>query len=167
MFASASAPDRTANSDRRDIITMAVLASVKVPTLPLTGDADMSTPPSLLRLVAKQLPNCEVFIVHEFGHPVYWERPDIFNRIRAPISRQTFAIAKFPSFVRWAHVVPSPARARSMDRVDLRVSGRGLTALSDRTQTRHLRAFCDLAIARRNDDKRRDFVEQSQAERIA
>jgi pimeloyl-ACP methyl ester carboxylesterase len=57
------------------------LNTIKIPTLLMTGDADLYTPPSLLRMVAAQIPNCEVVIVPEAGHAIYWERPDIFNQI--------------------------------------------------------------------------------------
>jgi pimeloyl-ACP methyl ester carboxylesterase len=57
------------------------LNSLKIPTLLMTGDADLYTPPSLLRMVAAQIPNSEVVIVPETGHAIYWERPDIFNQV--------------------------------------------------------------------------------------
>jgi pimeloyl-ACP methyl ester carboxylesterase len=57
------------------------LNTIKLPTLLMTGDADLYTPPSLLRLVAAQIPNSEVVIVPETGHAIYWERPDVFNRV--------------------------------------------------------------------------------------
>jgi pimeloyl-ACP methyl ester carboxylesterase len=56
------------------------LNTIKLPTLLMTGDADLYTPPSLLRMVAAQIPNSEIAIVPECGHAIYWERPDIFNR---------------------------------------------------------------------------------------
>jgi pimeloyl-ACP methyl ester carboxylesterase len=62
-------------------ITAASLRTIKVPTLLMTGDADLYTPPSLMRMVAEQIPNSEIEIVPETGHAIYWERPDIFNRI--------------------------------------------------------------------------------------
>ncbi len=61
-------------------ISAEALRTIKIPTLLMTGDADLYTPPSLLRLVAAQIPNSEVVIVPETGHAIYWERPDIFNR---------------------------------------------------------------------------------------
>jgi pimeloyl-ACP methyl ester carboxylesterase len=37
-------------------------------------------PPALIRMVAEQIPNSEVVIVHEAGHSSYWEQPEAFNR---------------------------------------------------------------------------------------
>jgi pimeloyl-ACP methyl ester carboxylesterase len=61
-------------------ISAQMLNSIRVPTLLMTGDADLYTPPSLLRLVAAQIPNSEIVIVPEAGHALYWERPDVFNQ---------------------------------------------------------------------------------------
>src|SRR5579859_779030 len=57
------------------------LKTIKIPTLLMTGDADLYTPPSLLRMVAAQIPGSEVVIVPDTGHAIYWERPDVFNRV--------------------------------------------------------------------------------------
>lgn len=62
-----------------NVITAERLAEIKVPTLLLTGDADSSTPPALMRMVAKHIPDVELVIVPESGHSPYWERPDLFN----------------------------------------------------------------------------------------
>jgi pimeloyl-ACP methyl ester carboxylesterase len=61
-------------------ITTAMIEGVKVPTLLIAGDADLETPPSILRMVARHIPGSEVAIVAEAGHSVYWEQPEIFNR---------------------------------------------------------------------------------------
>jgi pimeloyl-ACP methyl ester carboxylesterase len=61
-------------------ITTAKIEGLKVPTLLLAGDADLETPPSILRTVARHIPGSEVVIVPEAGHSVYWEQPEIFNR---------------------------------------------------------------------------------------
>jgi pimeloyl-ACP methyl ester carboxylesterase len=62
-----------------NLITAEKLAELKVPTLLLTGDADSSTPPSLMRMLARHIPDVELIIVPETGHSPYWERPDLFN----------------------------------------------------------------------------------------
>ncbi len=64
----------------KNVIDEAKLAEMKPPTLLLTGDADSSTPPSLMRMLAKHIPDVELKIVPEAGHSPYWETPDIFNR---------------------------------------------------------------------------------------
>lgn len=50
-----------------------------VPTLLQTGDTDMSSPPSLMRLYLQQFPNCELRVLKEAGHASYWEQPEAFN----------------------------------------------------------------------------------------
>jgi pimeloyl-ACP methyl ester carboxylesterase len=60
-------------------ITAETLSKIAVPTLLLTGDADLSTPPSLMRMLAKHFNDVEVVIVPEVGHSPYWERPTVFN----------------------------------------------------------------------------------------
>ena len=61
-------------------ITFAALETIKTPTLLLTGDADLYTPPSVLRLFAERFPNCESVVVSECGHSAFWEQPDTFNQ---------------------------------------------------------------------------------------
>jgi pimeloyl-ACP methyl ester carboxylesterase len=62
-----------------NVISAEKLNTIKTPTLLMTGDADLYTPPSLLRMVAAQIPGSEVVIVPDTGHAIYWERPDVFN----------------------------------------------------------------------------------------
>jgi pimeloyl-ACP methyl ester carboxylesterase len=64
----------------RNRVTFSVLEGIRVPTLLLTGDADMFAPPSVLRLLAARIKNAESVIVPEAGHSAYWEQPAIFNR---------------------------------------------------------------------------------------
>ena len=64
----------------RNRITFALLETLKVPTLLLTGDADLYTPPSVLRLFTARIKGAESVTVPEVGHSTYWERPEIFNR---------------------------------------------------------------------------------------
>jgi pimeloyl-ACP methyl ester carboxylesterase len=61
-------------------ITEATLKRLSVPTLLITGEADLYSPPALIRMVAAQIPNAEVVIVREAGHSSYWEQPEVFNR---------------------------------------------------------------------------------------
>lgn len=65
---------------RNNKITLAALKTMKVPTLILTGDADLFTPPAVLRIYAEHLPNYEAVVIPESGHSVYWEQPDAFNK---------------------------------------------------------------------------------------
>jgi len=62
-----------------NVITPESLEELELPVLLMTGDSDTSTPPSILRMVAGRISNCQISIVAECGHSIYWERPDIFN----------------------------------------------------------------------------------------
>ncbi len=61
-------------------MTFGLLETVKVPTLLLTGGADMYAPPPLLRLFAARIKGAESVVVPEAGHSSYWEQPEAFNR---------------------------------------------------------------------------------------
>ena len=61
-------------------MTFGLLETVKVPTLLLTGGADMYAPPPLLRLFAARIKGAESVVVPEAGHSSYWEQPEVFNR---------------------------------------------------------------------------------------
>jgi pimeloyl-ACP methyl ester carboxylesterase len=63
----------------RNKFTWATLATLRVPTLLITGDADLWIPPYLLRQVGERIPNSKVVIVADSGHGVQWEQPEIFN----------------------------------------------------------------------------------------
>jgi len=64
----------------RNRITFAALETITIPTLLLTGDADLYTPPSVLRLLAARFPNCESVVIPECGHSAFWEQPEAFNQ---------------------------------------------------------------------------------------
>jgi len=61
-------------------ITWAALETITAPTLLLTGDADLYTPPSVLRLFTQRFPRSESIVLPECGHSAYWEQPEAFNR---------------------------------------------------------------------------------------
>jgi pimeloyl-ACP methyl ester carboxylesterase len=62
------------------VVTPEKLETLKVRTLLMTGAADLFTPPSIMRMIARHLPNSEVVIAPECGHAIYWEQPEFFNR---------------------------------------------------------------------------------------
>lgn len=64
----------------RNHVTFALLETLKVPTLLITGGADMYTPPSVLPLFTARITGAESVIVPEVGHSTYWEQPEVFNR---------------------------------------------------------------------------------------
>jgi pimeloyl-ACP methyl ester carboxylesterase len=74
-------PGKRITPRRKQPLTWARLESIKHPTLLMTGDSDLYTPPSLLRMQAQRMPHAEVHIVREAGHSPYWEQPVIFNQI--------------------------------------------------------------------------------------
>ncbi len=67
--------------ESREPLTWAKLESIRQPTLLLTGDSDLYTPPSLLRMQARHVAHAEVHVVREAGHSPYWEQPETFNAI--------------------------------------------------------------------------------------
>ena len=64
----------------RNHITFAMLENMRIPTLLLTGGADMYAPPPVLKLFAARIKGSEAVIVPEAGHSTYWEQPEVFNR---------------------------------------------------------------------------------------
>ncbi|MET4579662.1 alpha/beta fold hydrolase, partial [Ottowia thiooxydans] len=60
-------------------LTWARLESIKTPTLLMTGDGDLYTPPALLRMQASHMPHADVVIIKEAGHCSNWEQPAAFN----------------------------------------------------------------------------------------
>lgn len=65
----------------RSRIDWAAIATLKMPVLLLTGDADLWMPPALLRQVASRFPNSRAAVVADAGHAVQWEQPEAFNRL--------------------------------------------------------------------------------------
>jgi len=61
-------------------VTFAKLSSWQVPTLMITGDADLYTPPSVMRLFVVHLRHGVGVVIPECGHNAYWENPTAFNR---------------------------------------------------------------------------------------
>jgi len=64
----------------RNRMTFAMLDSIKLPVLLITGDADMYAPPPVLPLFAAYLKGARTLVVAEAGHSSYWEKPEIFNK---------------------------------------------------------------------------------------
>jgi pimeloyl-ACP methyl ester carboxylesterase len=72
-------PARRITPRVRQPLTWAMLETIRHPTLLLTGDSDLYTPPALLRMQAQHMPHAQVHIVAEAGHSPYWEQPTAFN----------------------------------------------------------------------------------------
>lgn len=62
-------------------ISFALLESITVPAMLLTGDADMFAPPPVMKMFAARIKHAETMVVPEAGHSTYWEQPDVFNRL--------------------------------------------------------------------------------------
>ncbi|MGE3538000.1 MAG: alpha/beta fold hydrolase [Candidatus Tectimicrobiota bacterium] len=65
----------------RQPMTYARLATLQVPVLILVGEADLLSPPALMRLVAAQIPHCQFATIPEAGHAAFWEQPEVWNRL--------------------------------------------------------------------------------------
>jgi len=61
-------------------MTFARLETIRVPVLVLVGEADLLSPPALMRLLVAHIPNCQFVRVPEAGHAAFWEQPEIWNR---------------------------------------------------------------------------------------
>jgi pimeloyl-ACP methyl ester carboxylesterase len=61
-------------------VTPDKLETLPMPVLLMTGAADLATPPSIMRMIARHVPDNECVIAAESGHSCYWERPDFYNR---------------------------------------------------------------------------------------
>ena len=62
-------------------VTWASIGAARVPTLLLTGEADLFAPPPLQEMVARHMPVHEIATLREVGHAPYWEAPGAFNRL--------------------------------------------------------------------------------------
>ena len=73
-------PGHPSAQGTKNRITFTALETIRAPTLLITGDADLYTPPSVLRLLAARFSDCEAVVIPECGHSAFWEQPEIFNR---------------------------------------------------------------------------------------
>jgi pimeloyl-ACP methyl ester carboxylesterase len=64
----------------RNQLTLSLLERIRTPALLLSGGADMTAPPPLMKLLASRISNAEFLVVPNAGHSVYWEEPAVFNR---------------------------------------------------------------------------------------
>jgi pimeloyl-ACP methyl ester carboxylesterase len=63
----------------RNKIDWTTLSGLKMPTLLVTGDADLFMPPFLLHQVGDKIPHSTVVVIPNAGHAVEWEQPELFN----------------------------------------------------------------------------------------
>jgi pimeloyl-ACP methyl ester carboxylesterase len=64
----------------RNRLTFSMLEQIKLPTLLITGDADLYAPPPLLGMFAARIKGAQSLVIPEAGHSSYWEKPDVFNK---------------------------------------------------------------------------------------
>ena len=62
-------------------MTYARLETIQVPVLALAGEADLLSPPALMRLLAAHLPGSQFATIPEAGHAAFWEQPESWNRL--------------------------------------------------------------------------------------
>ncbi|HLY67372.1 MAG TPA: alpha/beta hydrolase, partial [Chloroflexota bacterium] len=72
----------------RNHITFELLTTLRTPTLVLTGDADLYSPPSMMRQLAAAIPGSQHVLLPEAGHAAFWEQPDTWNRLVLDFIRQ-------------------------------------------------------------------------------
>ncbi len=65
----------------RNRLTFALLETIRVPVLVLVGEADLLSPPALMRLLAVHIPHCQFATIPEAGHAAFWEQPESWNRL--------------------------------------------------------------------------------------
>ena len=57
------------------------LATMGVPTLIISGGADLLSSPALMRMMAAPIPGHKWASIPEAGHASFWEEPDTWNRL--------------------------------------------------------------------------------------
>ncbi len=65
----------------RQAMDYAWLATLRIPVLMIAGEADLLSPPALMQLLAKPIPDCQLTAVPEAGHAVFWEQPKVCNNL--------------------------------------------------------------------------------------
>ena len=63
----------------REPITYERLGTMRVPAMILSGEADLLSPPALMRLLAQHTPGSRFVSLSDVGHAGFWERPEVWN----------------------------------------------------------------------------------------
>ena len=69
----------TAAQPNKNRLTFDMLSSLRLPTLLITGGADLYAPPPVMRLFAARIQGAELVVIPEAGHSAYWEDAEGFN----------------------------------------------------------------------------------------
>lgn len=80
-LAACSRQDKNAAQPTGANVTWQALENLSVPTLLVTGEADLYAPPPLQALVGGHFKNQRSLTLPEVGHAPYWEAPAEFNAI--------------------------------------------------------------------------------------
>jgi 3-oxoadipate enol-lactonase len=64
-----------------DIDTLPRLPSVRVPTLCIAGEADKSSPPPIVKVIADAIPGARYAVIADAPHMLFIERPDETKRL--------------------------------------------------------------------------------------
>jgi pimeloyl-ACP methyl ester carboxylesterase len=59
---------------------MSRVKEIRVPTMAICGAQDRLTPVKYHQFLAAQIPGCQLTIVEDAGHWMFWERPEVFTR---------------------------------------------------------------------------------------
>ena len=63
----------------RHPITYARLQTMRVLVLVLSGEADLLSPPALMRMLSAHIPTSRFVLLPDAGHAGFWERPQVWN----------------------------------------------------------------------------------------
>jgi pimeloyl-ACP methyl ester carboxylesterase len=80
--------ERPTTEKMRNRITWALIETIQIPTLLMTGDADLYAPPPVLELFSRRIKTSTTMILPGVGHSAYWEQPELFNRAVLDFIRQ-------------------------------------------------------------------------------
>ena len=61
-------------------VTFARLETIRVPTLLISGGADLYAPPPVMRLFADHMKVAQTLAFADAGHSAFWEQSELFNR---------------------------------------------------------------------------------------
>ena len=64
----------------RNRLTLTKLDEIRMPTLLLTGGADLFAPPAIQQMFKAHIKHAETLVAPDAGHSLYWEQPEVFNR---------------------------------------------------------------------------------------
>ena len=76
-----SQQEETRRERMRNDFTLALLETIRTPTLMLAGGADLYAAPPRMQAMADRIPDCAFALMPAAGHSAYWEEPETWNRL--------------------------------------------------------------------------------------